>query len=294
MEAVVDLDYPGWSWQLSDGGASPGFGVVRCRVKGKPDVALRLSAEGWPGIIQRTGSKMEYGPDACEFAPLGAGRYFLQPVDGLIERLSASQASLNVDGSRVIWITYSPSKAPAPSGSVISGHVKGGAGMNLALTGPNGAQQAAVGNDENYRFAGLGAGRYRLEVTGAGAGTDVAKDGIVLDGTNVVVVDFALASSAPSPAPPAKTLDHYLLVGNLARTRDDFLAVLRYVGRFRPPLGTDPNEARTALHVTILGATNTISAAVEKGLREAGCQVQRIEGDYAAGLGTLLTAGRPY
>jgi len=282
-EAVVDLVYPGWGWQLSDGGVSPGFGVVRCRVTGKRDVALRLWTNGWSGMIQRTGSKMEYGPDACEFAPLGSGSYTLQPVDGAIERVPALQASLSLDGSRVVWITYIHPEVSPPSNSVISGHVKGGSGLTLTLAGPDGSQQGPVGNDEDYRFAGLGAGIYRVEV----AGTGVAQDGIVLDGENQLTIDFVLA-----PAP--KTLDHYLLVGNLARTQDDFLAVLQYVKRFQPPLGNDPNEARTAQHVTILGATNMISAAVEEGLREAGCQVQRIEGDYAGGLGKLLAAGRAY
>ena len=282
-EAVADLVYPGWGWQLSDGGVSPGFGVVRCRVTGKRDVALRLWTNGWSGMIQRTGSKMEYGPDACEFAPLGSGSYTLQPVDGAIERVPALQASLSLDGSRVVWITYIHPEVSPPSDSVISGHVKGGSGLTLTLAGPDGSQQGPVGNDEDYRFAGLGAGIYRVEV----AGTGVAQDGIVLDGENQLTIDFVLA-----PAP--KTLDHYLLVGNLARTRDDFLAVLQYVKRFQPPLGNDPNEARTAQHVTILGATNTINAAVEEGLREAGCQVQRIEVDYAGGLGKLLAAGRPY
>ena len=77
-EAVVNLAAPGWAWEVSDGGSGPGFGVVRCRVKGRPDVALRLWTTGWEGTTQRTGSKAEYGPDACEFAPLGAGRYSIR------------------------------------------------------------------------------------------------------------------------------------------------------------------------------------------------------------------------
>ena len=470
-EVVVDLAYPGWGWQLRDGGSSPGFGVVRCQVTGKPDVALRLWTPGWNGLVQRTGSKLEYGPDACEFSPLGSGSYFIQPVDGAIDNLPALRASLTLDGSRVLWITYTRPELPVRTDSVISGHVKGGAGLTLKLTGPAGSQQGPIGKDEAYRFSGLGPGIYRLEVGGAGAtrdgivldgqnqatvdlelppavpavrwiwrveeagagagssiircrvkdrpglavhlwktgwngltqktgskaeygsdacefaplgagtyllsaeGLDVqaevklgtnrldwvyfepsahtapaqsaisgsvkdgdgrrlvlkapdgqhettvaagayrfeglaggtyrlalmqappstaeaqVRDGIVLNGTDQVTVDFVLAVPPP---PQPKTLDHYLLVGNLARTRDDFLAVLRYVKQFQPPLGSDPDEARSARHVTILGATNTISAAVEASLRSAGCQVQRIEGDYATGLGALLTAGKPY
>ena len=38
-EVVVDLAAPGWGWEVTDGGAGPGFGVVRCRVTGRSDRA---------------------------------------------------------------------------------------------------------------------------------------------------------------------------------------------------------------------------------------------------------------
>jgi hypothetical protein len=97
---------------------------------------------------------------------------------------------------------------------------------------------------------------------------------------------------------PTKTIEHYLLVGSSARTKDDFVIALQYVCRFQPVVGTvvgtDEAEARKARHVTILGSTGAISALVEQGLRMVGCQVQRIEGDYAATLGKLLAENRPY
>ncbi len=93
---------------------------------------------------------------------------------------------------------------------------------------------------------------------------------------------------------PAKSLDHYLLVGSSARGKDDFVTTLQYVSRFQPTVGTDEAEARKARHVTILGSLSAVSALVEQGLRMAGCQVQRIEGDYANALGRLLAEGRPY
>ncbi len=416
----VDLVYPGWAWQLNDGGVSPGFGVVRCRVKGRPDVALRLWADGWSGMVQRTGSKLQYGPDACEFAPLGSGKYMLQPLDGTIERLPARPASFSLDGSRVVWITYTEPEGEASGrDSLISGHVKGGAGLTVFLSGPSEGRQAELRDDEAYRFAALGAGTYRLEVMGAAVDVLAVQDGIALDGQNQVTVDLqvtpltaeanwtwrveeasagggscvvrcrvkdrpgldvhlstdgwsgltqktgskaeygpdacefaplgpgsylveveeldvraeihltagrlnwvcfepragatpaegtrvgpsmngpmeattgvALAPSRTS-APP-KLMDHYLLVGDPAGTAGDFLAVLRYVKRFRPPLGNDPDQAQAAQHVTILGAADTIGRAVEERLRAAGCKVQRIESDYAERLGKLLTADAPY
>ena len=98
----------------------------------------------------------------------------------------------------------------------------------------------------------------------------------------------------PEPEEPAKTMDHYLLVGAVPASKTDFLAILRYVGRFAPAVGADVTEARQASHVTILGGLSAVSAAVEQGLRENGAQVQRIATDYAATLTRLIEEGKPY
>jgi hypothetical protein len=84
------------------------------------------------------------------------------------------------------------------------------------------------------------------------------------------------------------------MVGSVARTKDDYLSILRYVVRFRPSVGSDETEARQARHVTILGGTSSVSALTEQGLRMSGCQVQRIDSDYTEKLGKLLDAGRAY
>ncbi len=69
---------------------------------------------------------------------------------------------------------------------------------------------------------------------------------------------------------------------------------MRYVARFQPVVGHDEAEARQARHVTILGGVSAVSALVEQGMRMSGCQVQRIESDYATNLGRLLSEDRPY
>lgn len=194
-EAVVDLVAPGWGWETTDGGASPGFGVVRCRVTGCTDLPVRLWTEGWPGMIQRTGSKREYGADACEFAPLGAGTYAVQP-EGIDAR-----AAVKVDGSRVAWVTFTETEDHPVQASILSGHVRGGAGMTLRLTGPQGEQTAVVADDASYRFADLPAGIYRLAIEGA----DVARDDIVLDGQNQVTVDLDLPAEPEEPPAPVQT-----------------------------------------------------------------------------------------
>ena len=84
------------------------------------------------------------------------------------------------------------------------------------------------------------------------------------------------------------------MVGGVARTKEDYLAILRYVARFRPSVGSDETEARQARHVTILGGTSSVSALTEQGLRMSGCHVQRIDGDFAEKLGKLLDEGRAY
>ena len=96
-----------WTWHVEDAGPGPGFAVVRVRIPGGKGQAVRLWADGWAGMVRRVGDKPEFGPDVCEFAPLGKGRYYLQP-EGLAEPLS-----LDVPGSREIWVTFTPGEEDA-------------------------------------------------------------------------------------------------------------------------------------------------------------------------------------
>jgi hypothetical protein len=326
VDFTLPAPTPAAAWVIEDGGPGPGFSVVRCRVSGRSDREVRLWTSGWSGVTQRIGSKPEYGSDACEFAPLGAGTYYLQAAD--IE----PRAELRVEPNRVVWarlhtvslpvvpppapVEPGPSPAPQPTlpvesvpvpqppesppadiygelpRSVVKGRVKAGAGRTIVLEGPDGLKMTTTAaDDEAYSFTDLPAGVYRATIpdTDPPTGSTQTQAGIELDGTDTVTIDFDLDAFGPG-----KTQDHYLLVGSPARSKDDFLAVLRYVGRFQPIIGSDDAEARQARHVTILGGMTTISAVVEQGLKLSGCQVQRIESDYAARLGRLLQEGRPY
>ncbi len=109
-----------WTWRVEDAGATPGFGVVRVRMPGQQGRAVRLWADGWAGMVRRIGEKPEYGPDVCEFAPLGKGRYYLQPQGMDL------QVEVEMPGAREIWVTFSadgqtppapqpPPPAPSPS-----------------------------------------------------------------------------------------------------------------------------------------------------------------------------------
>ncbi len=187
-EVVVDLAVPGWGWEVTDAGASPGFGVVRCRVIGNAGLDVRLWTAGWSGMTRRTGSKPEYGADACEFSPLGAGTYVLQPQG------TETQAEVKLDGSRVAMVIFTKTSTAAARASVISGHVKGGAGRSLVLTGLEDEQTTVVAADGAYRFGSLPSGVYRVAV----ASTGIAQDKIVLDGHNQVTVDLEVPVATAS------------------------------------------------------------------------------------------------
>ncbi len=431
-QAQVDLVLPGGAASglkavVEDGGPGPGFCVVRCRVVGQPGRAVSLATQGWGGITQVTGSKPEYGADACEFAPLGAGAYFVELEEKDAAGLAHTvRAEVQLEPNRVVWVRFEdagqtqppapgeepvvpeppppdepgePATPPEPvvpaKNSVIGGAVAyaGGPGLSsdgllMLLTGPGEARQTTVTNgqyaffglpagvyrlavlpadpalndlavrenivldganqftadfelpapryedvareesrvtgrakggagrivllegpladdagarvdsrttivtqDEVYTFDGLGPGAYRAMVldTEPPTGSTQTQAGILLDGRNTAQVDFDLEALRAG-----KTIEHYLLVGSSARSKDDFLATLRYAARFRPVVGSDESEARQARHVTILGGASAVSAMTEQGLRLSGCQVQRIEGDYAAQLGRYLEEGRPY
>ena len=83
---------------------------------------------------------------------------------------------------------------------------------------------------------------------------------------------------AAVPSAPAKTLEHYVLLGEgsaaaLARG-------LRQLGGMameqRAVIGFSSEQARMAKHVTILGSEQSVPAWIEHGLRQHGCQVTRV------------------
>ena len=101
-----------WTAKVEDGGPGPGFSVVRCQVQGERGREVRLWTPGWSGVVQRVGSKPEYGADACEFAPLGPGRYYVEPA-GLEAGLGQPlRAEINLDSNRVGWVRFAKTAEP--------------------------------------------------------------------------------------------------------------------------------------------------------------------------------------
>ena len=107
-----------WTWQVEDAGVNPGFGLIRVRMPGQQGRAIRLWADGWVGMVRRIGEKPEYGADVCEFAPLGKGKYYLQPEGEDI------QVEVEMPGARQIWVAFSadgqtpPAPQPQPPAPV--------------------------------------------------------------------------------------------------------------------------------------------------------------------------------
>jgi len=204
---TVNLAVPCWSYRVNNPSGSQPTGradsVIRCSVEGQAGLPVRLWAEGWDGIVQKTGSKTEYGPYALEFASLPGGTYWVEP-EGLGVR-----TELFVDGDAVAWVEFFEIAPP----------------VSVA----------------------------------------------------------AAAEPEPEPAlPDPNTLDprqvrHCLLLGRLVRERESFEALMQYVAAFSPMVSFEPQDARRAEYVTILGDRRSVSLAIEDALRKAGIRVCRIE-----------------
>ena len=120
-QAQVDLtlpkaEAPKMRWTVEDGGEAPGFSLVRCAVAERPGYAVSLWTYGWGGITQMTGSKPEYGPDACEFAPLGPGVYFVElEVPAEEGQAQTVRAEVNLPPNRVVWVRFEGGTIPSRS-----------------------------------------------------------------------------------------------------------------------------------------------------------------------------------
>ncbi|HEY53383.1 MAG TPA: carboxypeptidase regulatory-like domain-containing protein, partial [Caldilineae bacterium] len=297
-------EFDNWLVEIIDAGPSPGFGVLRVSVEGEADLPVQISAPGWDGYARRTGSKREYGPYALEFAPLGSGRYIIQPQD------FPFSVDVDLDVGRIVWVKLQAAEEegkpaepepavqpPAPSVSEWTYTVTEGDpthGFGIVRVSVEGEADLPVriwserwlgmirraGEKREYgefacEFAPLGAGTYFIEPAGLGVQAEV-----VVDGARIVWVTFEKGerreATAASAAVAEKRSEHCLLVGAMPWEREEYLLLLRYVARFRPAIVESISEAENARRVTILGSELTVSAADEARLIAAGCAVERI------------------
>jgi hypothetical protein len=95
-------------------------------------------------------------------------------------------------------------------------------------------------------------------------------------------VSSAVQPPPPPPPPPPgdKLLERYVLFGPPASSRTAvYLELARsYLLAQQPTFGYSVHEAGYAQHVVIVGELQDISQESEDALRQAGCQVQRVQG----------------
>jgi len=178
-----------------------------------------------------------------------------------------------------------------PIQSVIQGTVEGGAGETIVLLKDgNPVSSQVIGPDESFRFANLPAGTYSLEVSG----TDLKVADIQVDGRQVITLSLTLKKEEEE-----KAISHYVLFGppGMAEVSADIILAMDYLLHFSLTWGFSVEEALKARYVTIIGDLSRVSAEDEARLENAGCKVQRIQGDsYAVqqALNQLIKANRPF
>ncbi len=183
-----EVDRPGKPWhvRVEDAGNAPGYSVIRVSVEGKGNLPVRITTEGWDGMVYETGSKSEYGPFALEFSPLGPGKYVIQP-EGLDVK-----AHVALEANQIVWVRFYPAKGEdlpteVPSAqSRIEGVITHGAGMRVRLVGPDEQVRDTYADGEGrFQFENLPAGQYELHLP------DIDKEKkLVLDGHEVARVQL--------------------------------------------------------------------------------------------------------
>lgn len=169
-----------------------------------------------------------------------------------------------------------PAPEPQPAtGSVIGGAVTGAAGRTLLLTldGEIVARQG-IGETGAYRFEKVAAGDYVLIVEG----TETRSGVVTVDGQSQAAVNLAMPIAAAES--PAQFIDRYFLFGapNSARTAVYLDLARSYLLSRQPTFGFRIGDALHARQVVLMGTVEDISQETEDTLRQAGCQVVRIQG----------------
>ncbi len=92
------------------------------------------------------------------------------------------------------------------------------------------------------------------------------------------------------PVPTTKLMDHYMLFWQTGSNwaRDEWRAAENYVGQFRVTMGFSIDDAKHARYVTIVGSPSGVPAEIELQLKAAGCRVERIPGESAERIKSVL------
>ena len=215
-EATHDLVQAGWGYTVGMAEATRNIGAVVVATPGHKGLKVQLHTADGSTEPVLTGSAPDYGPAACFIGGLDEGHYIVT-VDDAPEpdgRKMQLEARVHVDkrGVPLVEFVYGELAEAAPaSESVLAGHVRrqhDGQPLRVVLLNEAGTRQEQfVDEAGSYRFAGLGAGRYMLQV--AGWEEDASMADIGLDGQNAVTINLALPEPDESPvagaAAPAAT-----------------------------------------------------------------------------------------
>ena len=164
------------------------------------------------------------------------------------------------------------------TGSSVSGRVVDADGMPLSdvvvqlRVEETNVAETRTAVDGAFAFGGLSAGMYELLVAGQDVSCLVTVDG---------VSDVELADILWPAEEMEKAIAHYLLFGQPSAlgTRTNLLLAQEVLRRSGATAGFSVSEAAQAQRVIIVGDESAVSAANEATLREAGCEVARLDGD---------------
>jgi hypothetical protein len=189
---------PGWSGGIAQHSRNPGGGVmwatIAVRVIGRPaGQEVEIHSGGW-SAVEKTGTKPEHGPDACEFGALQAGTYRLNPV-GLDAPLSVTVEPgdfmllefYQVQGTVTHWASsvVENTGGDQPTEHVNSAIVVVVAGKpwhEVEIRSDGWSTTAKTGYKPEYgpdacEFGGLRAGTYTIIPKGLGTSAQVTMDG---------------------------------------------------------------------------------------------------------------------
>ena len=271
------------------GGRVPG-GLVRVRSGGLEHVVVLNKLAGEPGANHPT-----WKGEVCSVSALGLPSETLDSdrVVG-IHTNHPDELSGNTRFHHSFLVIFQRTTFTTPSerDSVLEGLVRNGAGSELLLL-REGEPVAirSIGDDESFRFGGLGRATYVVAVQGS----DIRSDQIALDDRDTVVIELVLAHQ---PSLGAKKLKEYVLFGRpeALGTRTSLLLALDYLLAVQPAFGFQVEVAAAAERVLIVGGLEAVAPKVEETLVAAGCDVIRASGgsrDVLRCLADLVETGWP-
>lgn len=249
----------------------PVRGVIQGLVKGgTPDMTATLVAEthNWTRMVALS-PQGQY-----RFTNLPPGTYHVE----VMERVVGPVTITGEETETLPALDLRPARRASIQGRVVDAEGDPLPDVRVRLL-QDGQVVGETRSAENgsYAFQGLEAGTYELVVEGL---AEPIRD-LRLQQDQVLTMDVTVP---PAPVLPEKVMPVYLLFPppDHPLTRANLLAVIPYLQGSGATLGFDPEEARRARQVIIVGGEEIYSREVAESLQEAGCEVERASEDTYA------------